>query len=134
MEQPTNGQLPLMAMLKKPASVEHAVLESFGADEEAAIVRSIQWAWRSRRVRNMSQARAAELLSMPPSHFCNILAGRKYLPPQKINAFQEIVGNTAVTQTLVYHAARREELMRQHVGELVAEHLAPVQAVGGGRA
>src|ERR1043166_5424486 len=103
-----NLELPLLAELRKPAPVELPVLASFGDDEEEAVRRAIRWAWDNRRIRRMSQRRAAELCGMPASHFCNMLAGDKYLPPQKINQFEWIVGNTALTQTIARFREVRE--------------------------
>jgi hypothetical protein len=122
--QPTNGQLPLITLLKKPAPVEPSIVASFGEDEEIAVTNAIAWAWRERRVKPMTQRGAAELLSMKAPHFCNVLSGKKYLPLHKLNAYEELVGNTAVTQTIARFAALRESRLQHELAGLVAEHLA----------
>lgn len=126
MEQPTNGELPLLAMIRKPYEIELAQVESFGDDEETAVKRAITWAWQARRVKSMSQAHASELLDMQPQHFSNVLTGKKYLPLHKLNAFEQVVGNTAVTQTIRRFAGLREKHVTDQVAQLVAEHLARV--------
>lgn len=121
--EPATGQLALLAELKQPAPVPAETLASFGDSEEVAIKCAIAWAWRERRVRAMSGRRGAELMGMKHSHFSNMLAGKKYLPVQKINAFESIVGNTAVTQTIERFRTARDARREQKVAELVAEHL-----------
>lgn len=107
----------------QPAPVAIAVLSSFGLDEEDAITQAIAWAWRERRVKRMSQRRAAELLGITNSHLSNILSGDKYLPPQKLNQFEWVCGNTAVSQTIARFREARERAMVNELAQLVAEHL-----------
>jgi hypothetical protein len=102
------GQLNLLALLKAPAAVRGDVLLGFGDVEELAVKESIQWAWRNRRVK-MTQRLAADHIGIKAPHFANILNGRKYLPPHKINAFEWIVGNRAVSMTLERFRKTREE-------------------------
>lgn len=128
---PTNGELPLVAALRRPEVVPPTIVALFGEDEELAVKRAIVWSWDNRRVRGMTKIRAAELCGLKNSHLTNILKGSKYLPAQRINVWESVVGNTAVSQTIERFRVERERLVRQEVGELVAEHLAPSQAVGG---
>jgi hypothetical protein len=121
--QPTNGQLPLLAEFKGPAAIDAQVLASFGDDEELAIKQAIRWAWLNRRIPSMSQRRGAELLGMSASHFSNLLFRDKYLPPQKLNAFEWMVGNKAVSQTIRRFAEQRERELVDQVAQLVAQQM-----------
>lgn len=121
--EPTNGQLPLLAEIKPPAAVDPAVVASFGESEEVAIKRAVVWAWEHRRIQAMSQRRAAGLCGMKNSHFSNMLAGKKYLPAQKINAFEALCGNTAVSQTIERFRVARERAMVNELSQLLAQHL-----------
>lgn len=91
-----------------PVGIEISTIEMFGSDEEQAIAIAIQWAWANRSSKHLSMATAAELMQMPKSHLSNIISGKKYLPPQKINEFQWLVGNKAVTQTILLFQHRRK--------------------------
>jgi hypothetical protein len=102
------GELNLLALLKAPDYVRGDQLLSFGDNEEEAVKRAIKWAWLNRRVK-MTQRLAAEHTGIKPPHFANILNGRKYLPPHKINAFEWIVGNRAVSMTIERFRKIREE-------------------------
>lgn len=118
-----NRELPLLAEIKRPSAVDASFITSFGDEEESAIGESIKWAWLHRRIQRMSQRRAAELCGMPASHFSNMVNGDKYLPPQKLNQFEWVVGNTAVSQTIEkFRVVRNSEIVRQ-VSEIVAEHM-----------
>lgn len=132
-EQPTNGQLPLICEVRKPAAVGLDVVAAFGDDDEAAIKAAIAWAWVNRRVKLMSQRSAAELLGMKTSHLCNVLQGKKYLPLHKLTHYEWLVGNTAVTQTLERFKVLRDQEAARQVSQLFAEHLVPIHASGGGR-
>ncbi len=101
-------ELKLLALLKAPDLIRGDVLQSFGDDEEAAVKAALKWAWFNRRVK-MNQRLAAEHMGIQPPHFSNILNGRKYLPPHKINAFEWIVGNRAVSLTIDRFRKVREE-------------------------
>lgn len=103
------GELNLVALLKGPDFVRDDILRSFGDDEAKAVRAAIKWAWLHRRVRNMTQAFAASHIGIKPPHFANILNGKKYLPPGKINAFEWIVGNRALSLTIDRFRAIREE-------------------------
>jgi hypothetical protein len=48
----------------------------------------------------MTQSTAAEHIGIKPPHFANILNGKKYLPPHKLNAFEWVVGNRALSMTI----------------------------------
>lgn len=122
--QPTNGELALLCEMRMlPAAVDAAIIASFGENEEAAIKRAIRWAWVNRRVRTMSQARAADLLGMRTSHLSNMLWKDKYLPPQKLNTFEWVMGNTAVSQTIGHFAREREREAIAKLSTLVAEQM-----------
>jgi hypothetical protein len=102
------GELRLLALLKGPDLVRGDVLASFGDNEERAVKAAIKWAWNNRRVK-MDQRLAAQHIGIRAPHFSNILNGKKHLPPFKINAFEWIVGNRAVTLTIERFRKVREE-------------------------
>lgn len=119
-----NLELALLCDVRMaPASVEIPVLASFGDEEEAAVSAAIAWAWRERRVKRMSQRRAAELLGLTNSHLSNILSGEKYLPPQKLNQYEWVCGNTAVSQTLARFREARERAMVNELAQLLAQQI-----------
>jgi hypothetical protein len=101
-------ELHLVGLLKAPDYVRSDTLLGFGDDEERAVKAAIKWAWLHRRVK-MTQSLAAEHIGMKPPHFANVLNGRKYLPPHKINAFEWVVGNRALSMTLERFRKTREE-------------------------
>lgn len=103
------GELNLVALLRSPDMIRGDVLLSFGDNEERAVKAALKWAWLNRRVK-MTQRLAAEHIGIKPPHFANILNGKKYLPPHKINAFEWIVGNRAVSMTIErFREIRKEE-------------------------
>lgn len=102
------GELALVGLLEAPAPLLAHQLAEFGDAEEKAVREAIAWAWRNRRVR-MDQSTAAAHMGVPPSHLSNILNGKKHLPPHKINAFEWIVGNRAVSMTIERFRVKREE-------------------------
>lgn len=118
-----NKELALLAEIKRPSQIAETKIAEFGNDEELAIGEAIKWAWLHRRIQRMSQRRAAELCGMPASHFSNMVNGDKYLPPQKLNQFEWVVGNTAVSQTIEkFRGVRNSEIVRQ-VSQIVAENM-----------
>ena len=117
------SELPLIAELKGPAPIREDTLRSFGDDEEEAVLFAIRWAWDNRRVRQMTQRRAAELLGVPASHLSNILNGAKHLPPYKINAYEWIVGTKAVSQTIERFRVLREQAMVSQLAQAVAANI-----------
>jgi hypothetical protein len=103
------GELNLLSLLKGPELVRADILASFGDNEAAAVKFAVRWAWDHRRVRNMTQAFAASQIGIQPPHFANILNGKKYLPPQCLNAYEWIVGNRAVSLTIDRFRTMRQE-------------------------
>lgn len=102
-------ELNLLALLRGPDWVRSDVLSSFGDDEERAVKAAIKWAWHNRRVKEMTQRVAAEHCGIPAPHFCNIVNGKKHLPPFKINAFEWVMGTRAVSLTVERFRKVREE-------------------------
>jgi plasmid maintenance system antidote protein VapI len=102
------GDLRLIGLLKGPDPVRGDILASFGDDEEKAVKAAIKWAWLHRRVK-MDQRVAAVHIGVQAAHLSNILNGKKHLPPHKINAFEWVVGNRAVTMTIERFRTIREE-------------------------
>jgi hypothetical protein len=101
-------ELGLIGLLEAPAPLLAHQLAEFGDDEHKAVKAAIQWAWRQRRVK-MEQTTAAAHIGIPPSHLSNILNGKKHLPPHKINSFEWIVGNRAVSMTIDRFRQIREQ-------------------------
>lgn len=117
------NELPLIGLLKSPDTILDDVLRTFGDEEEAATRFAVRWAWDNRRIRAMSQHTASEHVGMPASHFSCVLNGTKYLPPHKLNAFEWVVGNHALSQTINRFSAIREAEQARQIGLLVAETL-----------
>lgn len=117
------NELPLLGVLRSPDQIREDVLRTFGDDEEKATRFAIRWAWDRRRVQDMTQDRAAELIGIKPPHFSNILNGRKYLPPHKINSYEQIVGNRAVSMTIERFRLIREQELVAGLAKVVAENM-----------
>lgn len=117
------GELALMGLLRAPDPIREDVLRTFGDDEEKATQFAIRWAWDHRRIQGMSQNQAAEHIAIASSHLCNILSGRKYLPPHKINAYEWTVGNRAVSMTIERFRNLREGQHTQQLAELIAANI-----------
>jgi hypothetical protein len=116
-------ELPLLAILRAPDPIREDILRTFGDEEEAATEFAIRWAWDNRRVKSMTQATAAERIGVAASHFCNNLAGKKYLPPHKINAYEQTVGNRAVSMTIERFRQIRERELVAGLARVVAENM-----------
>jgi hypothetical protein len=117
------NELPLIGMLKSPDPIREDILCSFGDQEEPATKFAVRWAWDHRRSKSMSQMEAARLMGIASSHLCNILAGKKYLPPHKINSYEHIVGNRAVSMTIERFRQIRERELIAGLAKVVAENL-----------
>jgi hypothetical protein len=120
------NELHLVALLRAPDHVRSDVLLSFGDDEHRAVKAAIKWAWLHRRVKGMTQRFAAEHVGIRAPHFTNILNGKKYLPPHKLNAFEWVMGNRAVSLTIERFRRMREEDPGLHLARaIVANGAAP---------
>ena len=117
------SELPLLGVLRAPDQIRDDVLRSFGDEEESATKFAVRWAWDHRRSKSMSQMEAARLMSIAPPHLCNILSGRKYLPPHKINSYEHIVGNRAVSMTIERFRQIRERDLVAGLALAVAENM-----------
>ena len=116
------AELPIISLLRAPEPLRDDVLRTFGDEEEAAVRFAIRWAWDHRRVK-MDQSHAAEHIGIAASHFCNILAGKKYLPPHKINSFEWICGNRAVSMTIERFRTIREKEHSMQLAQVIAEQM-----------
>lgn len=116
-------ELPLLGILRAPEQIRDDVLRTFGDDEEKATRFAIRWAWDRRRIQEMTQSRAAELIGIKAPHFSNILNGVKYLPPHKINSYEQIVGNRAVSMTIERFRQIRERELVAGLARAVAENM-----------
>jgi hypothetical protein len=117
------NELPLLAILRAPDPVRDDILRSFGDEEEPATKFAVRWAWDHRRGKSMSQMEAARLMGIASPHLCNILSGRKYLPPHKINSYEQIVGNRAVSMTIERFRQIRERELVAGIARVVAENM-----------
>lgn len=117
------SELPLIGLLKSPDLIRDDVLRTFGDEEEATTLFAIRWAWDHRRIQGLSQRQASLRIGVAASHFCNILSGQKHLPPHKINAYEEVVGNRAVSQTIERFRQIRERALVDQLSKLVAENI-----------
>ena len=102
-------ELPLVGLLKGPEDVRDDILRTFGDDEEKATKFAVKWSWLHRRVKSLDQRTAAERMGIPAPHLSNIPNGKKHLPPHKINAFEWITGNRAVSMTIERYRVIREQ-------------------------
>lgn len=118
-----NGELPLIGLLRGPDPIREDILRTFGDEEEAATRFAVRWAWDHKRVGAMSQEEAARLMGIKAPHFSNILNGRKYLPPHKINAYEWVVGNKAVSSTIKRFAEQRERHMTDGLAQVIAQNI-----------
>lgn len=117
------NELPLLGVLRAPDPIRDDILRTFGDEEEKATRFAVRWAWDRRRIQEMTQTRAAELIGVKGPHFSNILNGSKYLPPHKINAYEEIVGNRAVSMTIERFRQIREQQLVAGLARVVAENM-----------
>ena len=117
------SELPLIGLLRSPDPIREDILRTFGDEEEVATLFAIRWAWDHRRIQGLSQRQAASRIGIPASHLSNILSGQKHLPPHKINAFEEVVGNRAVSQTIERFRQLRERALVDQISRLVAENI-----------
>lgn len=81
------------------------------------------WAWRERRAKSLDAKQASTLCGITRQHFANIVTGRKYLPPQKLNVFEDVVGNRAVSQTIARFRAMRDEAKRREISDALVDQL-----------
>jgi len=71
----------------------------------------------------MDQSHAAQHIGIAASHFCNILSGKKYLPPHKINSFEWLCGNRAVSMTIERFRLIRENEQTRQLAEVIAQQM-----------
>lgn len=116
-------ELHILGLLKSPDDVRIDILRTFGDAEEFAVKFAVRWAWDNRRVKPMTQEKAAEHIGMRSSHLSNILNGKKYLPPHKINSYEWIVGNRAVSRTIERFRVIREQEQTRQLADLIAEQI-----------
>lgn len=103
------SELQILGLLKAPDPLLEHQLLAFGDEEERATKQAVRWGWVNRRIKAMDQRTAAERMGIPAPHLSNILNGKKHLPPHKINAYEWIVGNRAVSMTIERFRIIREE-------------------------
>jgi hypothetical protein len=121
-----NRELPLIGLLRAPDPVRDDILRTFGDEEEHATKFAVRWAWDKRRAQEMTQTEAARLMHIKSPHLSNILNGKKYLPPHKLNAYEQIVGNRAVSMTIERFRQIRERELVTGLARVVAENMVRV--------
>ena len=119
----TQAELPIIALLRAPDPIREDVLRTFGDDEEEATRFAIQWAWNNRRDKTLDKRTAAQRCGIKAPHFSNIINGRKHLPPHKINAYEWVMGNKAVSMTIERFRQLRERDLVAGLARAVAENM-----------
>ena len=109
MSQFDQSELPIIGLLRAPDQIREDILRTFGDEEEKATRFAVQWAWNNRRDKTLDKRTAAMRCGIPGPHFSNIINGKKHLPPHKINAFEWVMGNRAVSMTIERFRLIREE-------------------------
>lgn len=122
------SELPILGLLKAPAPLLEHQLLAFGDEEEPAVKKALQWAWNNRRIQGLDKKTAALNMGIPSPHLSNIVNGKKHLPPHKINAFEWIVGNRAVSMTIERFRRIREQEQALVIAKVIVG--AQQQAVG----
>jgi hypothetical protein len=117
------NELPLLGVLRAPEAIREDILRTFGDEEEPATKFAVRWAWDHRRIKQMTQTEAARLMNIKSPHLSNILNGAKYLPPHKLNAYEQIVGNRAVSMTIDRFRHIRERELVAGLAKVVAENI-----------
>lgn len=116
-------ELSIIGLLRAPDLVREDILRTFGDDEEASTRFAVQWAWNNRRDKTLTKRLAAQRCGIVAPHFTNIINGKKHLPPHKINAYEWVMGNKAVSMTIDRFRAIRERDLVAGVARVVAEHI-----------
>lgn len=117
------AELPILGLLRAPDPVREDILRTFGDDEEGATLFAIQWAWNNRRDKSLDKRTAAQRSGIKAPHFSNIISGKKHLPPHKINAYEWVMGNKAVSMTIERFRAIRERELVAGMSRAIAEHI-----------
>lgn len=116
-------ELPIVGLLRSPDQVREDILRTFGDEEEGATRFAVLWSWNHRRDKSLDKRTAAQRCGIKASHFSNIVSGKKHLPPHKINAYEWVMGNKAVSGTIERFRAIRERELVAGVARVVAEHI-----------
>lgn len=107
-----NRELPLLAAIEGPKLVPSESVKACESYRDA-----VRLCWACRRVPGMTQRTAAELSGCYAPHMSGYLSdneGKRQLPADKIDAFEAVCGNYAITQWKVRQSGLHlaEELMR----------------------
>lgn len=116
-------ELPILGLLRSPDAIREDVLRTFGDEEEAATRFAIQWAWSNRRDKTLDKSTAAQRCGIRAPHFSNIISGKKHLPPHKINAYEWVMGNKAVSMTIERFQQIRERELVSGLARVVADSI-----------
>lgn len=117
------SELPILGLLRAPDPIREDILRTFGDEEEGATRFAVQWAWNNRRDKSLDKRTAAQRCGIKSPHFSNIVSGKKHLPPYKINAYEWVMGNLAVSMTIARFRQIRERDLVAGVARVVAEHI-----------
>lgn len=117
------AELPIIGLLRAPDAIREDILRTFGDDEESATRFAIQWAWNNRRDKTLDKSTAAQRCGIRAPHFSTIVNGTKHLPPHKINAYEWVMGNKAVSMTIERFQRIRERELVTGLARVVAENM-----------
>lgn len=120
------SELPIVGLLRTADPVREDILRSFGDDEEYATRFAVQWSWNNRRDKSLTKGEAARRCGIQAPHFSNIVNGKKHLPPHKINAYEWVMGNKAVSMTIDRFRGIRERELVSGLSKVIAEHMVRV--------
>jgi hypothetical protein len=117
------SELPIIGLLRSPDEIREDTLRTFGDDEEGATRFAIKWSWNNRRDKSLDKSTAAQRCGIKAPHFSNIINGKKHLPPHKINAYEWVMGNKAVSMTIERFQQIRERDLVAGLARVVAENM-----------
>lgn len=86
-------QIPAFSLLSEPEWLSDMLIARLRSEKDAVVL-----CWAKRVRRHLTLRRAAEELSLQPSHLSNIVSGKKYLPHDFRIKFQKLCGNWAIRQ------------------------------------
>jgi hypothetical protein len=120
-------EIPAIHVLQEPEWLPDFFISRLRSERDAVML-----CWAKRRRRALTVRRAAEELSLQPSHFSNIVSGKKYLPHDFRIKFQQLCGNWAIRQYedhICGFLTKRETPEQRRIRELESELVKVKQAV-----
>jgi hypothetical protein len=120
-------EIPAIHVLQEPEWLPDFFISRLRSERDAVML-----CWAKRRRRALTVRRAAEELSLQPSHFSNIVSGKKYLPHDFRIKFQQLCGNWAIRQYedhICGFLTKRETPEQRRIRELESELVKVKQSV-----